>query len=76
MTASFTTEELSALQRIEHAPDAEESLRDRVGRALWENLKLEEKWADLEEWHREAYRQDADIAIAVINTPVAPAAEQ
>lgn len=47
----------------------QEPLRDRVGRAIYEAPGTEPgSWYDLSEERREPWRQDADRAIAVIQS--------
>lgn len=65
MTALSATEQ-ATLDRIEAAPAAEESLRERVARAIWEDDNAQEfDWEDYESEH-EQYRVMASAAIAVM----------
>lgn len=50
-------------------PDADESLRERVARAIGEVAYNGFPWAEMDEFEREEYRDLADAAIAVITTP-------
>jgi hypothetical protein len=67
MSAPEITDRIAA---IEAAPDAEESLRERVARAICEADK--DDWVDLSDFGQGCYLDLADAAIAVITTPVTP----
>lgn len=67
----FTPDEAAKVAQIEAAPDAEESLRERVARAIWEadfNSLSDHgvTWENEAETNRKDYRNLADAAIAVM----------
>jgi hypothetical protein len=66
--ARFTAAQLAALERIEAAPDAEESLRETVARALWTALGDGDlkPWTDADDWEWKYVLGLADAALAVI----------
>lgn len=59
--------ERHTLARIEAAMDAPESLRERIGRALWDaECRQPFGWHEAETLEREDYYRLADAALAVI----------
>ena len=63
----FTPEQAAKLAEIEAAPDAPESLRERVARACWGAAHINDSdWPLLNEYARDMYLGIADAAIAVM----------
>jgi hypothetical protein len=69
-----TTDRDAEIARMESMPDAPESLRERVARALFHTEDAAGDWQYFGENFRDHYRYMADAALAVITTPteVAP----
>lgn len=77
MTAPFTAAEQAQVDAWEAAAYAEESVRERMARAMFDAANpISSEFPDY--WHRvsggeqtrDAYRRLADAALAVIRTPV------
>lgn len=67
MTApELTPAERATVDRFEAAPDAPESLRERVAEAICCAGETEHRWWEIHECIRDGYRGLADAAIAVI----------
>jgi hypothetical protein len=57
------------LDAIEAAPAAEESVRERVARAMWEAVRDSTWWEGLSRGSQDRWRTAADAAIAVLRGP-------
>ena len=62
----LTDAERATVDRFDAAPDAPESLRERVAQGIWDSRGYNTRWFELNDTARAMFLSFADAAIAVM----------